>query len=227
MLLFQFCIKHSEGGILEVAYCLQSPLGFGGVEELKIILTNHFSGNLVIGGVPMLAIFINCELQREYGIKESISDSAEFEAGGIESLIRALAFCKAVKIVRCITKYNVEFIGILRDNIFVAKLRDSFRLGGGILNLIKDYHIIARAVSRMNINVNYIFILTVKTIRKYSFEVGGRYFVSVATVVNSLGIFILSGEKGIGNGVSPCKDSFLDERKIPHTWEIKKKERHL
>ena len=109
MLLFQFCIKHSEGGILEVAYCLQSPLGFGGVEELKIILTNHFSGNLVIGGVPMLAIFINCELQREYGIKESISDSAEFEAGGIESLIRALAFCETVKIVRCITVCNIKF----------------------------------------------------------------------------------------------------------------------
>ena len=65
----------------------------------------------------------------------------------------------------------------------------------------------------MNIYVNNIFVRAVEALGEHALKIGCGFFVTVATVINAGGIFVLTGKKGVGNGIGTCKYSLLRKRK--------------
>ena len=66
----------------------------------------------------------------------------------------------------------------------------------------------------MDIDMNDIFIFSGKCICENALKIRCGCLVAVAAVINSLGIFVLTCEKSIGNDVSSGGQGFLGEAEI-------------
>ena len=61
--LFQLCTEHACCSCDEILNCLFSPLSFRGIEKLLIIFMHHLRRNLILSGIPVLTVFVDCVFQ--------------------------------------------------------------------------------------------------------------------------------------------------------------------